>query len=52
MKLMLMLSVIGFALVLSGCAHQQTDKDRVHGSAGMQMFSNNLAAGAHVGVPF
>ena len=52
MKLMFMLLVFGFALVLSGCANQQADKDRVHGGAGMQMFSNNLAAGAHVGVPF
>ena len=52
MKLLVLVLALGFICTLSGCANQQTDKDRVHGSAGMQMFSNNLAAGAHVGVPF
>ena len=44
--------VFGCALMLFGCVSHRDSNDRVHGSAGMQMFSNNLAAGARLGVPF
>ena len=48
---LILLSVV-LTLIVSACASQQTDEDRVHGSAGVQMFSDNIAAGIHGRMPF
>ena len=47
-------TIIGLALMLSGCANQESPKPddaTVHGSVGAQMQSKNLSGVAKMGAP-